>query len=348
MIDLQIMTPEEQNYVYAQSQQISMQTGYIGCLQGGVEFPGTEFYGFYSTWKDFRKELKTDKFKAELDDLINSMRFDDNGILKNCNSLEEHCFSHMESAIESHCHFYGFRVSTEQYTYLMRLNPHEGEYCIYCYLREPLERHMKKARNGIRFVTPDYKERFCIPDSDSIRIFYPDGTQVDRVCRYIDDTHFELMLRGTDSSSIRIHNLDGTHTDRVCRYIGGTYFEKDFRDVGDLYHICQFAELMEQSGKKVIPLRSSLPKLCYSILDSTNEVITIERGVMGYTSSHPPLYGQERADDFNRILGHTKAQAAAMKAGSLFGWDTPAADPKNYDEQGQPIKPKHKDRGDAR
>ena len=30
------------------------------------------------------------------------------------------------------------------------------------------------------------------------------------------------------------------------------------------------------------------------------------------------------------------------------GWAVPAADPKNYDDNGQPIRPKHKDRGDAR
>ena len=32
----------------------------------------------------------------------------------------------------------------------------------------------------------------------------------------------------------------------------------------------------------------------------------------------------------------------------VFGWQAPAADPRNYDEQGQPIKRKNKDRGEAR
>lgn len=50
----------------------------------------------------------------------------------------------------------------------------------------------------------------------------------------------------------------------------------------------------------------------------------------------------------NERGGVTKAQTAAMLAGSLFGWEVAASDPKNYDEQGQPIKPKRHDRGDAR
>ena len=49
-------------------------------------------------------------------------------------------------------------------------------------------------------------------------------------------------------------------------------------------------------------------------------------------------------DTSNKRMGVTKAQEAAMLAGSLFGWDTPAARPKNYDENGKAIKQKDRER----
>ena len=80
----------------------------------------------------------------------------------------------------------------------------------------------------------------------------------------------------------------------------------------------------------------------------------LDLGKQGVWGDCTDKYGHDRAEalevasECNERGGVTKAQTAAMLAGSLFGWEVPAADPKNYDEQGQPIKPRQKDRGEAR
>lgn len=61
----------EDKYTFRQSTQISMQTGLIGHLRADMDTDGN---GFFSSWFDFREELKTDEFKAEFDDVINSLR----------------------------------------------------------------------------------------------------------------------------------------------------------------------------------------------------------------------------------------------------------------------------------
>ena len=120
----------------------------------------------------------------------------------------------------------------------------------------------------------------------------------------------------------------------------------------ELFHICQFAEIMERNGNTVIPLRSSLPDKCYCVLPGSDEIIIVKKGETGYYRTDK--YGHDREDalnivaEINKSGGVTPAQAEAMLAGSMFGWGCPAADPKNYDEEGKPVPPKHRDRGDAR
>ena len=52
-------TPSERMYTYSQSQQISMQTGHIGYLRGDMDTNGK---GFFTSWNDFRTNLKTPEF----------------------------------------------------------------------------------------------------------------------------------------------------------------------------------------------------------------------------------------------------------------------------------------------
>lgn len=66
-----------------------------------------------------------------------------------------------------------------------------------------------------------------------------------------------------------------------------------------------------------------LPEVCASRLPSTGEVILIVRGSSGYYLAARDC----DPDAFNELWGVTPAQVQAMEAGSMFGWDTPGANP---------------------
>ena len=310
-LDMRALTEKEDKYTFSNSMQISMQCGLIGHLRADMDSDGN---GFFSSWEDYRKELKTDEFKDEFDKVINSLR-EEGDILYNRKALAKYCYSSPQAKMNNEQDYYGVRVDTEKYAYLCRLNPNKGEYNLYCYcyIKNWLDKHIRSAEKGIRFITPEYKEKFRISDGEKIRITFSDGEVKDRVCRYIDDSHVEVG--------------------------------------DDLYHICEFAERMEQCGATFIPLRSDLPEVCYSILPSTGDVIIIKRGESGYYrceySTEDKAFNREFANDRNANLGVSKAQVEAMLAGSMYGWDVPAADPKSYDENGTLLR-NTKDRGDAR
>ena len=310
-LDMRALTEKEDKYTFSNSMQISMQCGLIGHLRADMDTDGN---GFFSSWEDFRKELKTDEFKDEFDKVINSLR-EEGDILYNRKSLAKYCYFSPQAKMNNEQDYYGVRVDTEKYAYLCRLNPNKGEYNLYCYcyIKDWLDKHIRSAEKGIRFITPEYKEKFRISDGEKIRITFSDGEVKDRVCRYIDDSHVEVG--------------------------------------DDLYHICEFAERMEQCGATFIPLRSDLPEVCYSILPSTGDVIIIKHGESGYYrceySTEDKAFNREFANDRNANLGVSKAQIEAMLAGSMYGWDVPAADPKSYDENGTLLR-NTKDRGDAR
>lgn len=311
------MTPTERMYSYSQSSQIEGQTGCIGHLRG--DFGGGQ--EFYTSWFDHREQYKTDAFKTEFDEVVNTLREKGGtGLFASRAEMGEFCREHPEAGFEgNYCTEYGFKLQTPQHIYMLRCNLNKGDYnfYLYAYVGRFLEHHMEKAKQGIRFITPGYKELFRIPDGDKIRIQHSDGKHKDFGCRYIDDCHLEVCDRW--------HNL---------------------------YHVCEFAELMERNGNTVIPLRSSLPEHCYIYLPTTREIGIVKKGESGYYRSDlTTVYGENGkrfVEELNQQGGITKAQEAAMLAGSMFGWQTPAADPKSYDEQGQPIKPRQKDRGDAR
>lgn len=217
------MTEEEHKYSYQQSQQLMMQCGGIGYLRGDFARNGQEFH---TTWFDHNTSRKTDEFKTEFDEVINALRSDEYGLLKSRSSMDNYGYTHKESVFEgNYCKEYGFRADTEKYACLIRCNPNAGDYNFYVFPYEAkwLDRNIEKAREGIRFITPEYKELFRVPDGGKIEITLSDGEKKTRTCRYVDETHFETVG-------------------------------------GDLYHICQFAEIMERNGNAVTPVEPSPEK----------------------------------------------------------------------------------------
>jgi len=90
-----------------------------------------------------------------------------------------------------------------------------------------------------------------------------------------------------------------------------------------------------------------LPAFCMSTNPHDGSLIKITHKENGYKvadiSSPEPDENKYLAKYINELMDITPAQEAAMIAGSMFGWNVPAANPKNYDDSGKFIKPKNKD-----
>lgn len=125
-------------------------------------------------------------------------------------------------------------------------------------------------------------------------------------------------------------------TDDYSYYVRCTPQEGDY----DLYIFCYDNDylLPELAGEH------EMPNDCYSILPSSGELIFIVYGEDGYfpQGKSTPVRDMNRqiATAKNTLLGITRAQEEAMLAGSMFGWDTPAAKPWNYDNDGNMLKPR--------
>ena len=163
---------------------------------------------------------------------------------------------------------------------------------------------MDNEKKTIRFIDSDYRTLFTIPDGDKITLTFSDGETVTRSCKYLDEYHTQVG--------------------------------------SNVFHICEFAECMERNGTAYAPEKPlALPDMCFSTLPSTGELIRIERGSKGYTvlpySTANTRENRKLADDLNQRRGVYPQQEAAMLAGGMFGWHTPAARIENYTMRGEAV-----------
>ena len=90
---------------------------------------------FWTTWWGNREDMNDGNFKAELNDVVNSLRKD--GLLKNRSEMQRACGNNSGLALgEAH----GFSVETDKNIFLLRCQPGQGYDCyLYCYNKQELE-----------------------------------------------------------------------------------------------------------------------------------------------------------------------------------------------------------------
>lgn len=191
-MEIRPLTKAEQKYTYTQSMQIQGQTGSIGYLRGDF---GQDGKGFSYSFFDHRKQWKTEAFLAGLDEVVNTLRSEEYGLLGNKASMTEYAMLHPGSFFgEDADRKYGFRVDLGEHAYLFRCIPAPGDYNFYCccYVKEWLDRHIMEAKKGIRFIDSRYHELFRITDGEKITVTDTRGEKSEYVCRYIDEYHTEV------------------------------------------------------------------------------------------------------------------------------------------------------------
>ena len=100
--------------------------------------------------------------------------------------------------------------------------------------------------------------------------------------------------------------------------------------------------------KRKLPFRNDLPETCFSILPSSGQLIIIRCGEHGYYPSEWDTGSREEnreiASSHNARRGITDIQEAAMLAGSMFGWNTPGANPQWYLDNARYVNSQHRPR----
>jgi len=135
-------------------------------------------------------------------------------------------------------------------------------------------------------------------------------------------------------------------TDDPANYFWGHYIT-DYADAReDLYQRAyEHSRTINPATRK--RQAEQLPPVCVSTLPSDGSLIELRRKESGYRLSElsldSPAENARLAGYINGLLDVGKEQEAAMLAGSMFGWSTPAANPRNYAADGKARKPQ--DRG---
>ena len=267
------MEPEERAFTYTQDMEMLEQAGCLGHLRGDMGPDGNEFW---TTWDDHVSALKTDSFKKELDQVIQTLRSDKQfgGVLQSREAMKAYCRQQPDSAFEgSSAQEYAFRADTDDYSYMLRCNPNKGDYNFYVYVynREMLDAVLEPEKDKIRVLVVEPEKRPYVKEIGAdlaslqhevggyIQAVYPFAEPVGIICDEEGKLKGSTLNRALRDSEGHIYDI-----------LAGTFLvvglgEEDFDSLTD-EHIQQFSEhfktpelFVKIDGKlMVIPIRDAV------------------------------------------------------------------------------------------
>lgn len=228
---MRAIKPEEINYTYTQKPEAIEASGCIGHLRGDLDSNGL---GFFTSWDDHNRELKTDSFKTEFDDVINALRFNDEygNILKNRSSLASYGYSHPAAAFDKDSPNFGVRVDTEEYSYLLRCNPNMGEYnfYIYAYEKSRLNRQLSEDRTIIARKDSPYPHSavYALENGELEQYRASYRANVDCKKAIEDAIHANYKDNCLDSAGVLAKLRENYSINRIRYVLAATVQEKDW------------------------------------------------------------------------------------------------------------------------
>lgn len=124
--------PGQVRLLFALDKEDTFEKHKIGHVRGDFGRSGTEFH---STWFPVHEELKTRRFKEELQLVVDELRSDsDFPLLKNRNCMKTVCLNHLQNRVSGGWHpdTFGFKIRTEHYWYFIKCYYGCGDYNFYC------------------------------------------------------------------------------------------------------------------------------------------------------------------------------------------------------------------------
>ena len=149
----------------------------------------------------------------------------------------------------------------------------------------------------------------------------------------------ECKVRG-ELTPLELQHLTDDIGGQASDGVGESFEQREIQVDGGLEI---YAHLWQSGGWSIMPERDRfdphfserLPDLCFTVLPGDGSLAYIVKGAgpqRSEDSSEQPYANRHLADYYNQDRGISEAQVRAMEGGCLYSWDSPAADPRAYEQ----------------